>query len=206
MPSGPPLITLDRFADFLQVESADLERGGDDLLAAASNLIRNRGLDQRIDLVEDDVAEFYGDGSAVIFLPELPVHDVTAVTVDDVALEAGTDFRAELGREGRRAILRRLGGRTWARGEVIAVTYTHGWRLTPAGSGDFDAPTLPEDLALIVCRVAARGIANPLSLVQQSMGRVVQQFGFDASRVATLTDADLADLAAYQRGGAGGSR
>lgn len=203
MPEGPPLATVAEFADYLQVDAADVERGGDDLLARASSLVRNRGLDQRVDLVEDDVDELYGEGSAVLLLPELPAHEVTSVRLESSPgvlaspLTPFTDYRFEKGRDGARAILRRRGG-VWPRGELVVVTYTHGYRLTPAGSGEYDAPLLPETIRLVVCRVAARGIYNPGSLVQQSAGRVVQQFGFDSSRVATLSDADLADLGPWR--------
>lgn len=213
MPTGPALVTVEEFADYLQVESSELERGGDDLLVSASDLVRNRGLGQRIDLVEDDVVELYGAGTGLLLLPEVPVHSVTEVRLLTAAgeldepLTAGTDYRLEAGHDGARAILRRRpAGAYWPNGDPVTVTYSHGYRLTEAGSGELDAPLVPATIKLVVMRVAARGIANPLGLTNITAGRVSQGFGQGPDRGATLTAADLADLAPWLPGTDAGSR
>lgn len=191
--TGPRLVEPQPFALFMGVdyEALDLPRA-EVILDDASDLVRGE-LQQRIDRVADDVVELYGTGSPALLLPELPVEEVTAVTVDGVAADL-TGLRVELGRGGRRAILRRRGS-YWPRGEPVVVTYTHGYELEE----------LPRSIGLVVKRSAARAYFNPLGIRQASAGRASHTFAGDGGTVAVeLSDLDRKTLGPYYPGtGAG---
>jgi hypothetical protein len=210
--TGPALATRAELAGYLEVEVADLNATKADLmLELASNLVRDE-LDQRIDLVDDDVAELLGRGTNIILLPEVPVLDVTAVTIigegtvdDDVLDGVDTDapeWRLERGYDGRVGILRRLCG-CWPHGRIIRVVYSHGYELGGSGSGGASTTEVPGAIRLSVLRSAARGYVNPEGITQESIGRYAVTY---QTAGLVLTATDRAALARYYAGNRGGAR
>jgi DNA-binding transcriptional ArsR family regulator len=210
----PALVTIAELAAYLELEVSDLNAAKAELmLELASDLVRDE-LRQRVDLVEDDVVDFTGTGTAVILLTELPVLEVTSVTLIGEGSTYGTDdaldgvatsspaWRAELGPDGRRGILRSLGG-CWPHGRIIRVVYSHGYELAGSGSGGATASDVPGGIRMAVLRSAARGYINPDGVSQESVGRASISYR-DAGLV--LTDTDRGGLARYYAGSKGGAR
>ena len=74
--------------------------------------------------VVDDVITVDGDGSRVLFLPELPVTAVAAVEVEGVALDVSADV--DWWEHGE---IRRRDHQRWPdRPRSVEVTYSHGWQ------------------------------------------------------------------------------
>jgi hypothetical protein len=110
-------------------------------LAEATAAIRNY-CNQYLELVEDEEITFDSAGGARLFLPELPVIEVSQVVEDDETLVADDDYKL-----GQHGILHRLpAGRRWVKGvQIISITYSHGYE------------TLPDDIIAVATRAAARG-------------------------------------------------
>lgn len=108
-------------------------------IAQASAYIRAY-TNQVLDQVEDDEAVFDGPKrDRRLFLPELPVTEISEVVEDDETLVEDEDYRL-----GAHGVLWRIYA-YWATGiQNITVTYTHGHA------------SIPEDIAAVCARVAAR--------------------------------------------------
>lgn len=109
-------------------------------LLTASAGIRNY-CRQYISYVEDDeiVLDTTFNGRH-LFLPELPVISVSAVIENSVELVVTTDYEPML----RRGILSRVRRPWYLGGQVIAVTYTHGYEV------------IPDDIVAVTARAASR--------------------------------------------------
>ena len=100
---------------------------------------------QTLELVEDDAITLDCIGGTKIFLPELPVVEVTGVVEDGETLTVMDDYKL-----GQHGILHRIGD-TWAAGtQIITVTYTHGYA------------TLPDDIISVCVRAASRAYQTGL--------------------------------------------
>lgn len=135
---------------------------------------------------EDEVVRLNGTGSYSLLLPRLPVVGVSTVleaagSSSELELVEGTNF--EWADDGR---LRRIDGSVWInRLRYYSVTYSHG-------------EAVPDDVKLVVLRIAARGILNPEGLTQENAAGYGSTFGFDASRLAVLSPPDERALAPYR--------
>lgn len=179
----PALATPDELRDFLQVP---------ELPAAAAQL----ALDGVSELVcaachrdfaatVGDVFYLDGSGSSSLLLPKLPIIDVTEVleAPGDAAYErtlvAGTNF--EWNEDG---LVRRIDGLPWIRRlRFYKFTVDHG-------------TAVPDDVKLLILRVCARAVVNPEGLTQEAAAGYSSAFGFDPTRLASLSEPDLAALAA----------
>jgi hypothetical protein len=194
--------------DTLDVDAAQA------VLDGASALVVSE-LHQRLELVVGDVFSVRSPGGRQLLLPELPVLEVTEVRSRNAGdtfttLDAG-DYDVELGRVG---VVWRLNSE-WPRpaggrgpGGFLEVTYSHGY-ATPynLASGDPYDPTperLPDTIATVVKRVAARGYVNPEAVLQETSGRSATSYGTHAGLYLSATD--KADLSEYRPGGKGGTR
>lgn len=112
-------------------------------IAAATSAIRSY-TGQLLTAVDGDVVLLSGRPGA-LWLPELPVRAVSAVSVDGTALLA-TDYAVDLvtGRLARLWDTYREGRGWWGGYRNVAVTYDHGYA------------TLPDDLVNVCARIAAR--------------------------------------------------
>ena len=129
--------------EFLQIEitGADKIASVNRAITEATSAIKNY-THQEIEETEDEEITLDSAGiSRKLFLPELPVTEVSAVVEDDEELTAGSDEDYQLGQWG---ILHRVGS-AWALGiQIITVTYTHGYE------------TLPGDIVSVCTRAASR--------------------------------------------------
>lgn len=181
-------------ASFLGLADVDTVRA-DQLLAIASDAIRAR-TQQRIDFVENESVLLDPEPSLLaVFLPELPVVDVASVeqlgrdaqwhalafdqydwtssgVLYRLAGGSGSDWR--------------LGSSRWlARRRSIRVTYSHGYRETPA------------DLSGVALSVAARLYENPLGTTETRLGSFMEQFGTSRQPGVDFTDLENTILDKY---------
>jgi len=151
--------SADDIATFLQVSIATAAQiaAADRACAEAAAAIRNY-THQYLELVEDEAITLDSRGGARIFLPELPVVEVSAVVEDDTALDVDDDYKL-----GQHGILHRVGGAKWAKGiQIIAVTYSHGYA------------TLPDDIVVIATRAASRAYQSGLRAAEDEASLGVQ--------------------------------
>ena len=129
--------------EFLQIEitGADKIASVERAITEATSAIKNY-CHQEIEQTEDEEITLDSAGiSRKLYLPELPVTEVSEVIEDGVTLTAGSDEDYQVGQGG---ILHR-GGRPWARGiQIITVTNTHGHA------------TIPDDVVAVCTRAASR--------------------------------------------------
>jgi hypothetical protein len=89
-------------------------------LRAASRRFRS-AVGHPVHFVEDDVAHLDGRGTRSLPLPAVPVHSVSAVSIDGTPLAAGSWSVARAS-----GILRRRNG-VWPLEAEVTVTYSHGY-------------------------------------------------------------------------------
>ncbi len=110
----------------LQIEIADDNAAALAAVDEATALIQGY-CRQTIEQVTDDEITFdVGERQTKIFLPELPVTEVSAVVEDDEALTAETDYKL-----GLYGVLHRVNGYWKAGVQTVTVTYTHGHATIP---------------------------------------------------------------------------
>lgn len=156
-------------------------------LDLASDAIR-AACGQRLDLVTDDVVTFPGRWGREFVLPERPVVDVTTVAIDGVELaDAAWEFD---GRDTLRlidaaaAFDREAAGGHFGGTCPVTITYSHGH------------DPIPNAVKSVCLAVAARALATPDGVVQESVG----SYSVSYSRVAgvALTPAELDVLGHYR--------
>ena len=161
---------------FLQIEIvAAKEDSAEAAITAVTAAIQNY-CGQVISQVEDDVITLDCAGGTKLFLPELPVSEVSEVIEDDELLTVDDDYKL-----GQWGILHRIDG-NWAAGiQIITVTYTHGYDL-------YDA--LPDDIIAVCVRAAARAYQAGLraeemegipGISSKSLGDYAVSFGSEQS-------------------------
>ena len=126
--------------NLLQIEISDKDKIAScaRAIAEATEAIRNY-CHQHIELVSDDEITLDCAGGTRLFLPELPVTEVTEVIEDGEILTEDDDYKL-----GQYGILHRV-NQDWAAGvQIITVTYPHGHA------------TLPDDIVGVATRAAAR--------------------------------------------------
>lgn len=116
-------------------------------------------------------------GRADIFLPTLRLLEVTAVTVEGVALDV--DQLAAVDWSSRGYLGRGNGGRWPTRRRSVEVTVRHGW------------PAPPASVARVCMALAQRMGASPAGLVRQQVGQRSEEY------LRGLHASELADLAPY---------
>jgi len=132
--------TVEDVESFLQVDIDETLQiiATERALTEASAAIRNYTR-QYLEQVDDDVITLDSSGGYRLFLPELPVIDVTKVVEDGVTLTQGDDYKL-----GQHGILHRI-DQKWASGiQNITITYSHGF-------GD-----IPDDIVAVCTRAASR--------------------------------------------------
>ncbi len=138
--------TVADIANFLQVSisTAEQSAAARRALTEASQAIRNY-CRQHLELVEDDEVTLDSKGGARLFLPELPVLEVSEVIEDGVTLTVDDEYKL-----GAHGILHRIGAR-WKKGvQMIQVTYSHGYA------------ELPDDIVAVATRAASRAYQSGL--------------------------------------------
>jgi hypothetical protein len=132
--------TVEDVESFLQVEIDETLQiiATARALTEASASIRNYTR-QYLEQIDDDVITLDSPGGYRLFLPEIPVIDVTKVVEDGVTLTQGDDYKL-----GQHGILHRIDQR-WSDGiQNITITYSHGFAV------------IPDDIVAICTRAASR--------------------------------------------------
>ena len=112
---------------------------------------------RRLERVANDVIELEGTLEREIVLPSWPVVAVTTVKVDGVTVPA-----AEYTRVGR-SLWRNSG---WGEpGEIVEVTYTHGYS------------PIPDDIRMATVKLAVRTLQNPQGIRQEGIGSYSVTYG-----------------------------
>ena len=107
-------------------------------LTEASAAIRNYDR-QYLERIDDEDITLDSTGGTRLFLPELPVLNVSKVVEDGVTLTQGDDYKL-----GQHGILHRV-DQKWAEGiQNITITYTHGYNV------------IPDDIVAVCTRAASR--------------------------------------------------
>ncbi len=131
--------------------------------------------------VVEVTARVNGNGTSELVLPGAPVTAVSEVVEDPAGLATplvvGT--AVDWSQDG---IIERLDGRFVRRRRWYEVTFSHGY------------PAVPDDVKLVVKRVAARAITNPEGLATEGVTGYNAGFGSGDSRLATLAAPDRRDL------------
>lgn len=111
---------------------------------------------QYLSFVEDDTLTIDGHGGTKIYLPELPVTEITSVTLNGVLLTVDTDYKL-----GQHGILHRLNG-YWTSGiQNITIVYSHGYT------------TIPDDINAVCVRAASRLVQSGIVSAQFNGNPVV---------------------------------
>lgn len=134
--------TITDIEEFLQIEiPSGKQVGAHRAIERVTEAIKNY-CRQEIEQVEDDeITLDIRAGQRKIFLPELPVTEVSEVMEDGETLTEGSDEDYQLGQNG---VLYRL-DQNWTPGiQIVTVTYTHGYA------------TIPDDVQEVAIRAAAR--------------------------------------------------
>ncbi len=113
-------------AAFLQIEIADDSAAALAAIDEATAAIQG-WCNQIIEQVEDDEYTFDTEsGRTKLFLPELPVTEVSSVVENDEELDVDDDYKL-----GNNGVLHRMNGPWYAGVQSVVVTYTHGYEEIP---------------------------------------------------------------------------
>lgn len=186
------LASLEAFAEFRSAEFDPSDVFALRALESASALIRS-SLRQWVELVEDDVVILDGLGQEGLLLPQIPVVEVTDVTILDVTDTILTPDEWHLDAAG---ILWRVPRYCWPfswpsqRGNV-QVTYTHGYAV------------IPDEAVTLCCSVASRLLVTSSSagalITSQTIGGASVTYETTSGTTTTggLTAEEDAILRAY---------
>lgn len=124
-----PFISRQDLTDYMGVDVTS-DDGAIIAIDAACQIVRDV-CGQTLDEVVDDEQVFDGTGTDCLVLPEVPVTEVSTVSIDD-----GTDLTEVtdwvLGRQGRLLRTSANGAAFWPLGrQNVIVTYSHGWSEVP---------------------------------------------------------------------------
>ncbi len=131
------LATIEELGSFLQQSLADFQTEADLALQLSSAAVRSH-CRRTFDYVEDDTITL--PWRSRIFLPNPPVLIIGEVTLDDAAIAYDLDGSGGMWIDG-------------SAGATVAITYTHGFA------------TIPDDVRLVVLRLASRIFKNPTGRV-----------------------------------------
>ena len=132
--------TVQDVENLLQIEITDADKiaSCERAIAEATAAIRNY-CHQYLEWVADDEITLDCAGGTRVFLPELPVTEVSEVIEDGEILTEDDDYKL-----GQHGILHRVNC-DWEAGiQIITITYSHGYA------------TLPDDIVAVATRAAGR--------------------------------------------------
>lgn len=142
---------------------------------------------QQIDWQKDDVLVISPTGPYV-FLPEIPVSDVSRIEILNTSDETWSDFDPDNYRWIAKGIIYvDHGSESWPTfADTVRVTYTHGYT------------DIPHDLQSVTLAIAARIVANPTRIYVQTTGGISQTFQRETHGVSDLFDTELQILGRYR--------
>lgn len=162
------IITVPELEAYLQQDLTDYATEAGDAVDAASGAVEEHCRRKFAQVVDDEITMRWRPS---ILLPNPPVTEITVFQVDGVDSDYSID----------------VSGRIWPalRGDLIAVTYTHGFN------------PIPETPRLVAKRLAARIFKNPVGRVSYSVDNASMQMSQDVSP-RVLTGDEMASLVKYR--------
>lgn len=141
-----PFISVPELAAFLHREIDPDDELAEMACDSGSEIVRDY-CRQQFNFVEDDEVRLDGSGTDAIMLPELPIVDVTEVSVEGEALDTDQYILGDV----NAGILYRLPvTSTWTEGRGnVMVTYSHGYSISGPGN-------VPSGVRIVAIYVAAR--------------------------------------------------
>lgn len=131
------VVDLEQFLQ-IDISGAASVDSADRAIQEASVAIQNY-CRQQIEQEEDDAITLDSAGGRRLFLPQLPVSDISSVIEDGEPLVEGDDYKL-----GQHGVLHRV-DQNWAAGiQIVTITYTHGY------------DPIPGDVLAICTRAGAR--------------------------------------------------
>ena len=190
---------VEDIAAFLQLEiSTEVQVAAAQLaLRDVTAAIRNY-CKQYLEIVDDEAITLDSSGGTRLYLPELPVIEVSAVVEDGETLTVDDDYKL-----GQHGILHRI-GRRWAAGiQIATVTYTHGYAVIPddivavcvrAASRSYQAGLRAADSEGVM-GVASKALGDfSVAYASESGGGVGEGImGASAARMLLMSEKDLLD-------------
>lgn len=148
-------------------------------VAAASNILRRLANGQTISQLSETIT-LDGHGVRTIYLPEQPVTDVSAVSVDGTDWVECTDYAVDLPTGSVIAKAAQNYRFPYGPGR-IQITYTHGYE------------TVPDDVVQVVYRIARRLITSPdgAHISEESLGGYRVSYYDRGATEYGLTDVEL---------------
>lgn len=170
--------TVADLAAFLDATIPDADPRAVALLDMASSVIRGYTR-QHLEAVNDDIISLRPRRrTLVLLLPELPVRAVATVEVAGTALAPTAFSWDDMG------VVTRPGS-TWAAGQEVKVTYSHGYEV------------IPDELRAVCLQAAARAWENPGANLQESIGNY--SVAYEKTRgLVELDDLERATLDRYR--------
>lgn len=169
--------TIDGLARFLQISIADGNFAAARAIREASATIQNY-CGQAIEKIGDDeITLDVGGRQTRLFLPELPVVEISEV------VENGTTLATSGYKLGRHGILHRVNAFWYPGIQTVTITYTHGYA------------TIPDDVMSIAERLAARAYQSGL--------RTAEMEGVPGIAATSLGDYSVSYTGEQAGGGAG---
>lgn len=191
-------------ANVLQLTIADDNASALAAIEEATALIQAH-CEQQIEEVEDDEYTFDVDARQTkLFLPELPVTEVSSVVENEVELDADDDYKL-----GRWGILHRVSAYWYPGVQTVTVTYTHGYETIPQIVVDVCAAVAARRYQAGLQMAAVDGVSGVRAMTlgdysvqyETGSGGEAGTTGGAASGLA-LTAAEKDALAAYRLRGA----
>lgn len=183
------LVTAGELRTYLQLDPDDVTElpaaVADQAIAGVSGLVLTYCRRATFAVVEV-TARLNGNGAREILLPGAPVTEVASVVEDPAGSATGLTVGSDVDWS-EDGILERVGGRFARRRRWYEVTFSHGY-----------ADGTPDDVKLVVNRVATRAITNPEGLATEGVGGYNAGFAFDETRLPTLSRPDRRDLDEYR--------
>lgn len=186
---------------FLQVEITDADQiaSANRALTEATAAIKNY-CHQELEYLADDDITIDSVGGSRVFLPELPVLEVTTVVEDGETLTEDDDYK--LGQHG--ILHRQPDGQKWTSGiQVITVIYSHGYSIIPddiiaacvrAASRAFQAGLrAAEDEATLGVQAKSLGDYSVTYGSEQGGGGGEGVMGASAARMLLMSEKDMLD-------------
>lgn len=183
----PPvsLVPIEQLAEFVNYPIPDSQ--AQLMCELASGVVRSAAA-QVFDYVVDDILLTSPTG-IYVFLPEIPVSEVSLVEVLDTSVEVWSTFDAANYRLNgpTGTITVDAGLEFWPTLQnTVRITYTHGYQ------------DIPDPVQKVTLALAARTVANPGRVYVQSTGNISQTFQRETAGVSDLLDTEQQILGRYR--------
>ena len=177
--------TTEELAWYLQVDESSLSEDTALLLADLASAAVRDDLNQLVDFVADEDIVMYGDGTELLLLPQRPVVDLTAITLDGEDILASIDIRANGAL--RRVVYTNGPYVRWPYGGLVEITYSHGFAV------------VPDAIKAVALALTAGAYSSPVATTSsQTAGPFSVTYQSTASAVMALSEEQRTKLDRYR--------